>query len=145
RRFAAIVDDAREMGSKADPLWPPSMLEDLPAVREALFENYFIAERLEEGCLPIRKHAPAHPRPVYLPRHARLEALSPGPLRRRPEGSGRASAGRPSWARPSRGRWRRASRAGRPRGWAPTRPDKPSVRPSSECLTGQKAQGYNHL
>jgi len=83
RRFAAIVDDAREMGSKADPLWPPSMLEDLPDVREALFENYFIAERLEEGCLPIRKHAPAQPRFVYLPRHARLEGMSPDQLKQR--------------------------------------------------------------
>jgi hypothetical protein len=69
RRLAAIVDDAH-LGEPEplDPLWPPVMLEDDPALREALFTNYFVGERIDEETVAIPMPAAASPRWVYLPR-----------------------------------------------------------------------------
>jgi hypothetical protein len=82
RRLAAIVDDARSPGDKASALWPPVMIEDVAHAREALFANYYVAERLADPELRMTMAAPAMPRWVYRPRRSPL-AESDGDLERR--------------------------------------------------------------
>jgi hypothetical protein len=74
RRLAAIVDDARGPHDAPLGLWSPTMLEDVPALRTALFANYYVAERNDEAELFIPMPAPALPRWVYLPRKTPLAA-----------------------------------------------------------------------
>jgi hypothetical protein len=72
RRLAAIVDDGRPPNSAPPALWPPVMLEDVPALRAALFANYFVAERIDDQAGAVAMPAPALPRWVYLPRREPL-------------------------------------------------------------------------
>jgi len=72
RRLAAIVDDGRGPGGAPPALWPAVMLEDVPALRAALFANYFVAERIDDDAGAVAMPAPALPRWVYLPRREPL-------------------------------------------------------------------------
>jgi hypothetical protein len=78
RRLAAIVDDGRDAGQAPPELWPPVMLEDIPAVRSALFANYYVAERIDDEAGAVAMAAPALPRWVYRPRREPLAEGSVG-------------------------------------------------------------------
>jgi hypothetical protein len=82
RRLAAIVDDARVQGGPPLGLWPPVMLEDVPAVRPALFAHYYVAEELDERELRVAMAAPAVPRWVYRARRTPLDESAPDLSRR---------------------------------------------------------------
>lgn len=79
RRLAAIVDDARVQGGPEVGLWPPIMIEDVPAARAPLFANYYVAESLDGHEMRI---APAFSRWVYLPRSSPLDERDPDLARR---------------------------------------------------------------
>jgi hypothetical protein len=67
RRFAAIIDDARDAG----PLgwrWPAAMLEDIDDLRIPLFSSYFVARRIDDTTARLVTSAPGKPRWVLLPR-----------------------------------------------------------------------------
>lgn len=83
RRFAAILDDAREAGETAPTLWPPLVLEDIDDLRAPLFSSYFVARRLDDRLGDLAMRAPARPRWVYLPRTKPLEGLSVKELKER--------------------------------------------------------------
>jgi len=83
RRLAAVVDDARGPADAPLGLWSPVMLEDVPALRDALFANYFTAERNDEQTLRIAMPAPGLPRWVYRPRRRPLGALGGEAVARR--------------------------------------------------------------